>query len=77
MGARLKRLREAAGLSQVKLANAIGKSLRAVQNWEYGKRSFSFAEGVRLAQALSVTLDELAGIGQAAAEPAKKKGKKK
>jgi transcriptional regulator with XRE-family HTH domain len=62
MGERLKRLREAAGLSQVKLAKAAGVSPRALQNWEYGKRTFDFEAAVKLSQALGCTLDELAGI---------------
>jgi transcriptional regulator with XRE-family HTH domain len=62
MGARLKELREQAGLSQVKLAQAAGVSPRAVQNWEYGKRTFDFEAAIKLSQALGCTLNELAGI---------------
>ena len=65
MGARLKQLREAAGLSQVKLAAAVGVSPRSIQNYEYGKMKFDFEAGIKIAQALGVSLDELAGIGQA------------
>jgi transcriptional regulator with XRE-family HTH domain len=64
MGTRLKMLRQAAGLSQVRLAAMVGASPRAVQNWEYGRRTFDFAMAVRLAHSLGVSLDELAGIGQ-------------
>jgi transcriptional regulator with XRE-family HTH domain len=73
MGARLKELRKAAGLSQEKLARAVEVSLRGYQLWEYGKRSFDFEMGLKLADALGVTLDELAGRG----EPAAKKRKEK
>jgi transcriptional regulator with XRE-family HTH domain len=75
MGARLKMLREAAGLSQVRLAELAGVTPRTVQNWEYGKRTFDFESAVQLARALGITLDELAGVGQAEAAPKKKKGK--
>jgi transcriptional regulator with XRE-family HTH domain len=73
MGTRLKRLREAAGLSQVKLAAAAGVSPRALQNWEYGKRTFDFEAAVKIAGALGVSLDQLAGLAEAPAP--KKKGK--
>jgi transcriptional regulator with XRE-family HTH domain len=72
MGTRLKRLRETAGLSQVKLAALINVSPRALQNWEYGKRTFDFESAVKLASALGVSLDDLAGIGEG--EP-KRRGK--
>jgi transcriptional regulator with XRE-family HTH domain len=71
MGTRLKRLREAAGLSQAKLAAAAGVSPRTVQNWEYGKRTFDFESAWKLADVFGVTLDELAGR-----EPPRKKGGK-
>jgi transcriptional regulator with XRE-family HTH domain len=73
MGTRLKRLREAAGLSQVRLAAAVGVSPRSIQNYEYGKMSFDFEAGIKIADALGVSLDELAGRS----EPAAKKRKEK
>jgi transcriptional regulator with XRE-family HTH domain len=70
MGARLKELRQAAGLSQVKLAAKTGFALRTVQNWEYGKRTFDFESAIKLADALGVSLEVLAGR-----EETKSKGK--
>jgi transcriptional regulator with XRE-family HTH domain len=70
MATRLRRLREAAGLSQVKLAGKVGVTPRALQGWEYGKRTFDFETGVRLSKALGVSLDVLAGL---APEPKKEK----
>lgn len=61
MASRLKRLREAAGLTQADLAREADVSLRAVQHWEYGKRTFSFETALILADALGCTLYELAG----------------
>jgi transcriptional regulator with XRE-family HTH domain len=61
MGTRLRQLREAADLSQAKLATAVGVTPRTVQNWEYGKRTFDFESAWKLADALGITLDELAG----------------
>jgi transcriptional regulator with XRE-family HTH domain len=69
MGIRLKRLREAAGLTQARLALDVGVSMRALQNWEAGKRSFDFELGVSLARALGCTLDQLAGLEEASPKP--------
>jgi transcriptional regulator with XRE-family HTH domain len=68
MGVRLKRLREAAGLSQVKLAAAVGVTPRSIQNYEYGKMAFDFELGVKIAEALGVSLDALAGKDEPAAK---------
>jgi transcriptional regulator with XRE-family HTH domain len=61
MGKRLKRLREAAGLSQSQLAAAAGVPLGTLRNWEYDRREPLLGAAARLASALGVTLDELAG----------------
>jgi DNA-binding XRE family transcriptional regulator len=72
MGKRFKRLREAAGMSQSALAKACGIPLRSYQQWEQGRRTPLLDAAARVAQALGVSLDELAGI-----EPPKgKKGGK-
>jgi transcriptional regulator with XRE-family HTH domain len=73
MASRLRRLRDAAGLSQERLAREIGVSTRAVQGWEYGKRDFSFKTAARLAKALGVDLNTLGGEEDA---PRKKGGAK-
>ena len=39
IGQRIKELRKMLGLSQREFAEKIGKSFRAVQNWEYGQRT--------------------------------------
>ncbi|HIQ50185.1 MAG TPA: XRE family transcriptional regulator, partial [Nanoarchaeota archaeon] len=39
IGQRIKQLRKMLKLSQKEFAEKIGKSLRAVQNWEYGQRT--------------------------------------
>jgi transcriptional regulator with XRE-family HTH domain len=61
MGERLQALRKAAGMSQSDLARAIGVSVKTYQPWDQGKRTFTFETAVKLADALGVTLDELAG----------------
>jgi transcriptional regulator with XRE-family HTH domain len=70
MGTRLKRLREAAGLSQAGLARLAGVHWRTVQNYEYAKRTMPFDVAVKIADALGVGLEVLAGREQAR----KKKG---
>lgn len=76
MGMRLQALRRKAGLSQSQLARAADVPISSLRNWEYGRRTPLLDAATRIAQALSVSLDELAGVSQAEAPPAKK-GKRK
>jgi transcriptional regulator with XRE-family HTH domain len=69
MGKRLKRLREAAGMSQPQLARAAGVNVTTLRQWEWDRRRMSLEGFLALAPALGVTLDELAGL-----EPKPKKG---
>jgi transcriptional regulator with XRE-family HTH domain len=60
---RLRRLREAKGLSQTQLGAAVGKTAQAVATWERGSRKpVDLVTLVRIAAALGVTLDELVGF---------------
>jgi transcriptional regulator with XRE-family HTH domain len=52
--ARLKELREAAGLSQKALADRAGLSQRAVSHWEQGIREPGWSNVLALARALGV-----------------------
>jgi DNA-binding XRE family transcriptional regulator len=61
MALRLVELRRARGLTQEKLARAAGITVDAVRKWEAAKRSPSFEMAIRLANALDIGLDELAG----------------
>ncbi len=61
MGQRLYELRSRRGLTQEGLARKADVTTGAVRNWEKGKRTPSFEMAIRLADALEVTLDELAG----------------
>jgi transcriptional regulator with XRE-family HTH domain len=63
MGKRFKQLREAAGLSQTALANLCGVPLRSYQQWEQGRRTPLLDAAAKVAEALDVSLDDLAGIG--------------
>jgi transcriptional regulator with XRE-family HTH domain len=64
-GERLRQLREAAGLSQEQLAKRAAISVDSVQNWEQDRTRPRLEFLPRLAQALSVTMDELL-VSQAA-----------
>jgi transcriptional regulator with XRE-family HTH domain len=80
MGERLQKLRHDRGLTQAQLAEQAGVPFRSLQSWEYGKRTMLFDAAVKLADALGITLDELAGRtapaeGEAGKKPRKGKGK--
>jgi transcriptional regulator with XRE-family HTH domain len=57
-GARFKRLREAAGLTQTAVALSAGIPLGTLRNWEQDHRIPSLTAAVKLADALGVSLDE-------------------
>jgi transcriptional regulator with XRE-family HTH domain len=58
----LKRIRRAAGMSQSKLAEASGVSIRMVQYYEQRARDINLASAItvhRIAQALGCTVEDL------------------
>jgi transcriptional regulator with XRE-family HTH domain len=79
MGNRLKQLRRQRGLSQAKLAAAAGIPVGTLRGWEYGRRTPLLDAATRVALALGVSLDKLAGIaeGDVPPAPAAKKTRKK
>lgn len=58
---RLRMLRTAAKLSQAELAQKAGVDPGSVSGWETGEYMPSLGATVRLADALSVSMDQLAG----------------
>jgi transcriptional regulator with XRE-family HTH domain len=60
-GDRLRKVRESKGLNQAQLAEKSGLQPSAVSHFEMGRRSPSFDNLKRLADALSVTIDYLLG----------------
>lgn len=58
---RLKDLRKAKGISQDQAANALGISLRAYQNYEYGQREPNIEMIFKLADFYGVSTDYLLG----------------
>jgi len=61
MGVRLRKLRQERGLSQAQLARLSGIPKGTLLQWEYGLRTPLLDAAVKLADALEITLDELAG----------------
>ncbi len=55
------------GLSQAQLAAAAGVHLRQIRRYESGEQQPALGVAVRLAGALGISLDELAGLGPARA----------
>jgi transcriptional regulator with XRE-family HTH domain len=74
MGPRLKRLREAAGMSQPQLAEAARIPVGTLRQWEQGRRLPSLEGFIAVADGLGVSLDELAGR-DAARHKGRMKGK--
>jgi transcriptional regulator with XRE-family HTH domain len=62
MGERLKRIREAKGFSQTELAAAAGIPVGSLRGWERDRREPLLGSAAKLAVALGVSLDELAGV---------------
>lgn len=63
----LKRLREASGLSQNKLAESTGVSARMVQYYEQGVKDINKAQGItlyKIAQALDCKIEDLLELKQ-------------
>jgi transcriptional regulator with XRE-family HTH domain len=69
LGQRLKRLREAAGLTQAALADAAGVPIGTIRGYEYDRREPLVGTVVKIARAIGVSLDELAGLNDDATPP--------
>ena len=65
LGLRIARLREQAGLSQVRLARRAGVCLKSLANWEQDAHEPRARAVAMLARAMGVTADELLGIAGA------------
>lgn len=57
----LRAARQRKGLKQRELAEAVGVHVRVVQSWEYGTKTPSLKNLVKLADVLELDLNELAG----------------
>src|SRR5215813_3019056 len=76
VGKTLQRLRLGKGLSQSRLAALAGVPFRSLQNYEQGHRATPLEAAAKLAKALGVSLDVLAGTAESPpAGEAKKRGK--
>jgi transcriptional regulator with XRE-family HTH domain len=72
---RLRQLRDAAGMSEAKLAEASGVSFSSIHEYGLGRRKPSFAAVVKIARALAVTCEAFADCEDMTDE-AKAAGKK-
>lgn len=70
---RLRQLRDEAGLSEAKLAEASGVSYGTLHEYVLGRRHPSFGNVVKIAKALGVTCDAFAECDDIAEEKPKKK----
>ena len=66
IGANIMKLRKAAGLTQMQLAETLGISFQAVSNWERGQSGPDIARLTELAALLGVSVDEILGSKKAA-----------
>lgn len=66
---RLKKSREASGLSQSKLASMLNVSQATVGMWESGRREPNFAMLVTISEKLSVSVCYLLGVSDNAEQP--------
>jgi transcriptional regulator with XRE-family HTH domain len=57
LGGRLRELREAAGLTQQQVADAVGCSWQAVSRWERDKREPGWSQVIALCAALGVSCE--------------------
>jgi transcriptional regulator with XRE-family HTH domain len=64
MGQRFKRLREEAKMSQEEAALAADLPITTLRNWEQGRRIPRLDHAIRLARALRISLDALAGMDE-------------
>jgi transcriptional regulator with XRE-family HTH domain len=75
MGERLQKARRAKGLSQPQLAAAAGVPVGSLRQWEQGRREPLLSAAARVASALGISLDALAGVVPAAGKARGNRGK--
>jgi transcriptional regulator with XRE-family HTH domain len=78
MGERMKRLREAAGMSQPQLARKADIPLPTLRNFEQDRRIPRLDVAARLAKAIGCNLEDLAGpvdLPKVKEQPPKKRGR--
>jgi transcriptional regulator with XRE-family HTH domain len=76
-GEKLRKLRDAAGLSEAKLAAASGVGFGAIHQYGLGLRKPSFAAVVKLARALGVTCEAFADCEDLDGDPSPSTAKKR
>jgi transcriptional regulator with XRE-family HTH domain len=71
---RLRQLRDKAGLSEAKLAQASGVSFASIHEYGLGRRQPSFAAVAKLARALGVSCEDFMDGDAVETKPKKRKG---
>jgi transcriptional regulator with XRE-family HTH domain len=71
-GERLQQLREKAGLTQERLAEASGVNVWAIRNYEQGRREPNWKVAIHLARALGVTVE---AFGDCSEQPLPKRAR--
>lgn len=59
IGIKLRKAREAKGLSQYRLGKLSGVLIRSISYWEQGRGEPSITAAIKLAKAMDITLDQL------------------
>lgn len=72
---KLRELRDAAGFSEAKLAEASGVSFSSIHEYGLGRRSPSLAAAVKIARALETTCEAFADCEDVDQQPASSKRK--
>lgn len=72
VGARLQEALEHAGMTAVELAHRLGLSKQQVHQWLHGRSAPGLESAAKLAEALGVSVDYLAGVGQKVTKRAKR-----
>lgn len=76
-GARLRILRDEAGLSQAELARRLKVNKQTISSWETGHRTPNFVDVVRIASILGKNVDDFAAIPEEIHKPEMGRPKRK
>lgn len=74
LGAKLKKLRKNAGLSQAEIAQKLGVSRQAISNWETNRKGLSLERAVSITETFEITPNDLLEVKKEAVDARHKKG---
>lgn len=64
IGANLRRIRKASGMSQEKLGEALGVTFQQVQKYEKGTNRIAISTGLKMCAALGIQITDLTGTSE-------------